>query len=104
MSDRVAKQLAFLLQIERRSQFHAGNPYNLSCDYSWLAKLFNFILNNAGDPYVEPDFGLHSRKFEQEVLSFFAHLYKIPENQFWGYVTAGETEGNLYGMFLAREI
>ncbi|MEH2243889.1 histidine decarboxylase [Nostoc sp.] len=105
MSDRVAKQLAdFLLQIEQRSQFHAGYPYNLSCDYSLLAKFFNFMLNNAGDPYVEPDFGLHSRKFEQEVLSFFAHLYKIPENQFWGYVTAGGTEGNLYGMFLAREI
>ncbi|MEH2390444.1 MAG: histidine decarboxylase [Nostoc sp.] len=105
MSDRIAKELAdFLLQIEQRSQFHAGYPYNLSCDYSAIAKFFNFLLNNAGDPYVEPDFGLHSRKFEQEVLSFFAELYKIPESQFWGYVTAGGTEGNLYGMFLAREI
>ncbi|MBN3871312.1 histidine decarboxylase [Nostoc sp. JL33] len=104
-SNRVGKELAdFLLQIEERSQFHAGYPYNLSCDYSAIGKFFNFLLNNAGDPYVEPDFGLHSRKFEQEVLSFFAQLYKIPENQFWGYVTAGGTEGNLYGMFLAREI
>lgn len=105
MLDRIAKELAdFLLQIEQRSQFHAGYPYNLSCDYSTLTKFFNFLLNNAGDPYIEPDFGLHSRKFEQEVLSFFAELYKIPESQFWGYVTAGGTEGNLYGMFLAREI
>jgi histidine decarboxylase len=101
----VAKELAdFLVQIEQRSQFHAGYPYNLSCDYSAIAKFFNFLLNNAGDPYVEPDFGLHSRKFEQEVLSFFAELYKIPEKEFWGYVTAGGTEGNLYGIFLAREI
>ncbi|QHG15302.1 histidine decarboxylase [Nostoc sp. ATCC 53789] len=105
MSSKVAKELAdFLLQIEQRSQFHAGYPYNLSCDYSAIGKFFNHLLNNAGDPYIEPDFGLHSRKFEQEVLAFFAHLYKIPENQFWGYVTAGGTEGNLYGMFLAREI
>ncbi|MEH2466085.1 histidine decarboxylase [Nostoc sp.] len=105
MSDKIAKKLAdFLLQIEQRSQFHVGYPYNLSCDYSAIAKFFNFLLNNAGDPYIEPDFGLHSRKFEQEVLSFFAELYKIPESQFWGYVTAGGTEGNLYGMFLAREI
>ncbi|MBD2511226.1 histidine decarboxylase [Nostoc muscorum FACHB-395] len=105
MSSKVAKELAdFLLQIEQRSQFHAGYPYNLSCDYSAIGKFFNHLLNNAGDPYIEPDFGLHSRKFEQEVLSFFAQLYKIPENQFWGYVTAGGTEGNLYGMFLAREI
>ncbi|MBG1245596.1 histidine decarboxylase [Nostoc sp. NZL] len=105
MSNKVAKELAdFLLQIEQRSQFHAGYPYNLSCDYSLIAKFFNHLLNNAGDPYIEPDFGLHSRKFEQEVLSFFANLYKIAEDQFWGYVTAGGTEGNLYGMFLAREI
>ncbi|MCW5316133.1 histidine decarboxylase [Nostoc sp. KVJ3] len=105
MSNKVATELAdFLLQIEQRSQYHAGYPYNLSCDYSAIAKFFNHLLNNAGDPYIEPDFGLHSRKFEQEVLSFFAHLYKIPESQFWGYVTAGGTEGNLYGMFLAREI
>jgi histidine decarboxylase len=105
MLNKVAKELAdFLVQIEERSQFHAGYPYNLSCDYSAIAKFFNFLLNNAGDPYIEPDFGLHSRKFEQEVLAFFANLYKIPENQFWGYVTAGGTEGNLYGMFLAREI
>ncbi|MBD2729900.1 histidine decarboxylase [Nostoc sp. FACHB-892] len=105
MSSKVVKELAdFLVQIEQRSQFHAGYPYNLNCDYSLIAKFFNHLLNNAGDPYMEPDFGLHSRKFEQEVLSFFAHLYKIPEDQFWGYVTAGGTEGNLYGMFLAREI
>jgi histidine decarboxylase len=76
----------------------------LSCDYTAITKFFNFLLNNAGDPYVEPDFGLHSRKFEQEVLSFFAQLYKIPENEYWGYVTAGGTEGNLYGILLAREI
>ncbi|MCC5653027.1 histidine decarboxylase [Nostoc sp. XA013] len=105
MSSKVVKELAdFLVQIEQRSQFHAGYPYNLNFDYSVIAKFFNHLLNNAGDPYIEPDFGLHSRKFEQEVLSFFAHLYKIPEDQFWGYVTAGGTEGNLYGMFLAREI
>ncbi|WP_392534298.1 histidine decarboxylase [Nostoc sp. C117] len=105
MLDRVTKELENFLQlIEQRSQFHAGYPYNLSCDYSAIAKLFGFLLNNAGDPYVEPDFGLHSRKFEQEVLSFFAELYKIPENEFWGYVTAGGTEGNLYGIYLGREI
>ncbi|OCQ97065.1 histidine decarboxylase [Nostoc sp. MBR 210] len=105
MLDTVSKELAlFWQQIEQRSQFHAGYPYNLSCDFTYLTKFFNFLLNNAGDPYVEPDFGLHSRKFEQEVLSFFAKLYKIPENESWGYVTAGGTEGNLYGMLLAREI
>lgn len=105
MLDKVSAELTFFWQqIQQRSQFHSGYPYNLSCDYTPLIKFFGLLLNNAGDPYFEPDFGLHSRKFEQEVLSFLAQIYKIPESEFWGYVTAGGTEGNLYGLFLAREI
>ncbi len=104
-ADGVSAELKdFLRQIEQRKKFHAGYPYNLSCDYSELSVFFEHLLSNAGDPYVEPDFGLHSRKFEQEVLAFFARLYKIPERDAWGYVTAGGTEGNFYGIFLGREI
>lgn len=96
--------LVFMQQLEQRTALHAGYPYNLSCDYTSLAKFFNFLLNNAGDPFIEPDFGLHSRQFEQQVLAFFADLYKIEPERFWGYVTSGGTEGNFYGIFLGREV
>jgi len=33
-----------------------------------------------------------------------AALLRAPENNWWGYVTNGGTEGNLYGLYLAREI
>ena len=34
---------------------------------------------------------VHSRKFELEVLDFFASIWQIPRDQFWGYVVAPNT-------------
>lgn len=105
MSNTIGQELSvFMEQLKQKTELHAGYPYNLTCDYTLLSKFFNYLLNNAGDPFIEPDFGLHSRKFEQEVLAFFANLYKIPHQDFWGYVTSGGTEGNFYGIFLGREV
>jgi histidine decarboxylase len=47
---------------------------------------------------------LNSHEFEREVVSFFAELARAPQDQWWGYVTNGSTEGNLYGLYLAREL
>jgi histidine decarboxylase len=33
-----------------------------------------------------------------------ATLLRAPEDDWWGYVTNGGTEGNLYGLYLAREL
>jgi len=38
------------------------------------------------------------------VLEWFAQLTHAPEEDWWGYVTNGGTEGNLYGLYLAREL
>ena len=83
MSNTIGQELSvFMEQLKQKTDLHAGYPYNLTCDYTLLSKFFNYPLNNAGDPFIEPDFGLHSRKFEQEVLAFFADLYKIPPQDF----------------------
>ena len=47
--------------------------------------------------------GVHSRQFEVAVVDFFARLWRADPNDYWGYVTTCGTEGNLYGMLLARE-
>ena len=105
MSDTLSEELsAFLKQVEERTERHSGYPYNLSYDYTCLLDFFKFSLNNLGDPFVESNYGVNSRKFEQEVISFFAKLYKIAENDSWGYVTSCGTEGNLYGIFMGREV
>jgi len=105
MSETIFEELsAFLKQVEQRTECHGGYPYNLSYDYTCLLDFFKFSLNNLGDPFVESNYGIHSRKFEQEVISFFTKLYKLASNDSWGYVTSCGTEGNLYGIFVGREV
>lgn len=38
------------------------------------------------------------------MIHAFAQLTDAPESSYWGYMTSGGTEGNLYGVFTAREL
>jgi len=55
-------------------------------------------LNNAGDPFLGSSFSLNSMAFEVSVLDWFAKLWEIEKDEYWGYVTTGGTEGNLHGI------
>jgi len=61
-------------------------------------------MNNVGDPYTQSNYHLNSHSFEREVLAFFSKLLNAPDDGVWGYVTNGGTEGNMYGIYLGREI
>ena len=39
-------------------------PYNLDFDYGGLEGLQKFSINNLGDPFIESNYGVHSREFE----------------------------------------
>jgi histidine decarboxylase len=81
-----------------------GYPVAFDFDYSALAPFLSFSLNNAGDPFMPMTYLLNSHEFEREVVSFYARLTRAPQDQWWGYVTNGSTESNLYGLYLAREL
>ncbi len=69
-------------------------------------ELFPFLrysINNLGDPYRASNYGVHSRPFELEVVNYFAHLWNLPVEEAWGYVTCSGTEGNMHAMIVARE-
>ncbi|MGH7157794.1 MAG: histidine decarboxylase [Candidatus Saccharimonadales bacterium] len=83
---------------------HIGFPGSVDFDYEPVYRLFGHMLNNIGDPYRDPTFRLHTKPIEQEVIAFFADLFRAPKDDRWGYVTNGSTEGNLYALFLAREL
>jgi histidine decarboxylase len=89
--------------IINNSYTHFGYPYNLSYDYEEIFRFMKYSINNLGDPYVESNYGIHSRIFEKSVIDFFAKLWNINEPDYWGYVTTCGTEGNLHGMLLAKE-
>lgn len=94
----------FFEQMQQAASREVGYPVAFDFDYSALAPFLSFSLNNAGDPFMPMTYLLNSHDFEREVVSFYAQLARAPDDQWWGYVTNGSTEGNLYGLYLAREL
>lgn len=80
--------------------FGSGYPYNLDFDYGALGQLQHFSINNLGDPFIESNYGVHSRQFEVGVLDWFARLWEIEKEEYWGYITNCGTEGNLHGILV----
>lgn len=90
-------------RLKERTQLHLGYPYNLDFDFSNLQNLQKYSINNLGDPWVESNYGVHSREFEIGILDWFAKLWDIEKENMWGYVTNCGTEGNLHGVLVGRE-
>ena len=93
-----------LRQAEVARDAYLGYPVSKDFDYSSLADFLGVPLNNLGDPFTESTWRVDSRALEREVVQFFATLMRADENDWWGYVTNGGSEGNLYGLYLAREL
>jgi histidine decarboxylase len=90
-------------QLDTRTKLHLGYPYNLDFDFSDLHQLQNYSINNLGDPWVESNYGVHSRQFEVGVLEWFGRFWDLDVEAMWGYVTNCGTEGNLHGILVGRE-
>jgi histidine decarboxylase len=94
---------AFLNKIRQRSKNYIGYPAATDFDYTEVYPFLQYSLNNVGDPYISSH-DMHTKGFEQEIIKFFAELFTAPQNNHWGYVTNGGSEGNLYALYLAREL
>ena len=86
------------------SQRQIGYPTNQTYDFSSLLPFLAFSINNVGDPFHASNYWSNTHAFEREVISRFADLMRIDAGDAWGYVTSGGTEGNMYGLYLAREL
>lgn len=96
-----------------------GYQANQSVDFEAdLSRYMNCHVNNVGDPFVEGNFTVNSKFAERAVLDYFAALWHAdwphrnkPEgdeqdwlNSYWGYIVSmGCTEGNVYGLWNARD-
>lgn len=83
---------------------YLGYPVAKDFDYRELADFLAIPLNNLGDPFQDSTWRVDSRALEREVVRFFAQLTRAEDDDWWGYVTNGGSEGNLYGLYLAREL
>lgn len=94
----------FYATLRQESQNFIGYPCNADFDYRDLFRFLAFPINNVGDPFVPSNFHLNTHAFECEVLDAFRELTGASGGDVWGYVTSGGTEGNMYGIFLGREL
>ncbi len=91
-------------QIRTACESQIGYPTNQRFDYSLLLPFLEYSLNNVGDPFHDSNYWANTHEFEQEVIAYFSRLMRISPDEAWGYVTSGGTEGNMYGLYLAREL
>ncbi len=88
---------------EARDRF-VGYPVSKDFDYSELTDFFKYPINNLGDPFEDCTYKVQTHEMEREVIAFFAKLFRANPRDYWGYVTNGGSESNLYGLYLAREL
>ena len=103
--DRTQERLdALLRDFQELRPGLVGYPCNQDFDYSALLPFLAYCPNNVGDPFHDSNFRSNTHDMEREVVHFFADLMRLPRDQAWGYVTSGGTEGNMYGLYIGREI
>jgi histidine decarboxylase len=91
-------------QLKTTYKYFVGFPGATDFAYKPLYPFFDFLLNNVGDPFDIPYPSINTKQLEQQVITFFADLFAAPPDDRWGYVTAGGSEGNMYAMYLGREL
>lgn len=86
-----------------------GYPFNHSVSMKaynqWLIDtgLSDITLINVGDPFKKDWDMLHTDVFERKVLDFWAQHYGF-ENNYWGVITNGGTDGNMHGIYFGRKL
>lgn len=90
-------------RLKEALQTYLGYPCNSAYDYSEIVGIFNTHINNVGDPMQSSTYRANTKDIEREVLCFFADLWGIKRESIWAYVTGSGTEGNLQGLYVARE-
>ena len=88
---------------EARDSF-LGYPVSKDFDYSELYDFLQYPINNLGDPFENSTYKVQTHELEREVVDFFAKVFRANPKDYWGYVTNGGSESNLYGLYIAREM
>jgi histidine decarboxylase len=99
--NRLEELKAYLLDT---SSHILGYPVSQDFDYEELLPFIRLMINNIGDPFESGTNKVQTHRIEIEVVSFFAKLFRANPKNYWGYVTNGGSESNLYGLYLAREL
>jgi histidine decarboxylase len=114
-----ARALKQVLAYESRQKANfLGYQANQQIDFKTdLSEYLSYHVNNIGDPFESGNFTVNSKFVERAVLDYFASLWHARwpyekddklsaywRESYWGYVLSmGSSEGNLYGLWNARD-
>ena len=93
-----------LKKVKEASDLFLGYPVSKDFDYSRLYEFLKYPINNLGDPFEDSTYKVQTHEMEREVIDFFAKMFRANPKDYWGYVTNGGSESNLYGLYIAREL
>lgn len=100
--------------LENQKKYFLGYQTNQDIEYKTETSAFlNYHENNIGDPFTNGNFTTNSKILEKAVLNYYATLWNAkprkkndpqdPES-YWGYILSmGSSEGNIYGLWNARD-
>ncbi|MBQ0067741.1 MAG: aminotransferase class V-fold PLP-dependent enzyme [Phascolarctobacterium sp.] len=87
-----------------------GYPVNensgLSSFYKWYADsgLLDYSMNNAGDPFGPSHLHIDTLELEKEIITHFGKFFDFPEDNLWGLMGTGGTDGNHHGIYFGKKI
>lgn len=93
-----------LYKAKLQKKTYIGYPGNQHFDIGFLLPFMKMNMNNIGDPSDDGSMRMHTKKIEQKVIHWLSAVFGHQPSRMWGYTTNGGTEGNLYAMYLAREL
>lgn len=65
--------------------------------FRWIESQL-FYTNSCGTPYSSGNYRMSQQKTELEIISRFVNYLGLNSKKYWGYITSGGTEGNLWGI------
>ncbi|MBS9774601.1 MAG: histidine decarboxylase [Tenacibaculum sp.] len=90
-------------KMTKASNAFLGYPLAKDFSYEKFAPFLNICINNVGDPECPSTLTIDSKEIERKCVDFFTEILNGDPKKIWGYITSGGTEGNLYGLYVARE-
>jgi len=98
-----ARLAALGISMEELANTFIGYPCAQDFNYPEIMPFLRYAINNVGDPFGESTYRWNPFRLAPEVVALFQRHLRAPAGDTWGYMTSGGTEGNLYGLYLARE-
>ena len=88
--------------LEKREHMF-GYPANMQKD-SYVTKYLRtlesktYLMNGCGDPEEQGNYQMDNKENEKEIVNLIMQNINLNNHDYWGYITTGGTEGNIWGI------